>query len=110
MSDEELEDECRSEDSVVVDRVTGWAVEDGRLCYYCEGDGCEELYDRSDLMDGGRIQKMVLAFERKNPPPWDPLCPHCEGDGCEECECEECDLPCRFLQGVNYGCPMHPVI
>ena len=108
MSEDELSEESLSEDELVVERIVGSEIEDGRLCYVCEpGD---ELYDRSDLMDGGKVLRLVLKYEREHPPAWDPVCPYCTGEGCEECECEECERPCRFLQGVNYGCELHPVI
>ena len=55
-------------------------------------------------------ERLVLQFERHHPPPWDEQCMICGGEGCEECECEECDLPCRHINGVNYGCRKHPVI
>ena len=64
-------------------------------------DGDVEIFDRSDLMDGGPQQRLVLQFERYHPPPWDEQCMICGGEGCEECECEECDLPCRHINGVT---------
>ena len=116
-ADDELGEEALSCDSVDVERVCEMdpaSLREGqRLAYICEtSDGAKEIYDRSDLMDGARIQKMVLTFERRKPPPWEP-CPVCAGDedcDCEECVCDECERPCRFLQGINYGCPYHPVI
>ena len=115
--DEDIGEEAMSCDSVDVERVClldPMSIFPGQtLAYICEtSDGDEEVYDRSDLMDGGRIQKLVLAYERKNPPPWQP-CPLCGGDEdceCEECVCDECERPCRFLNGTNYGCPYHPVV
>lgn len=105
------EDEAMSTDSYTIVEIKRWGLEDGRLCYVCVlDDGSEETIDRSDLMDGGSQQKMVLQIERRDPPPWDPDCPSCDGEGCEECECPDCERPCRFLQGINYGCPRHPVI
>ena len=105
------DDDCNSVDSIHIDRVLEWAVEEERLVLRCENsDGVDEWYDRSDLMDGGKHQKLVLSFERKNPPPWDADCPNCEGEGCEECECPDCERTCRFIHGVNYGCSHHPVV
>lgn len=105
-------DDARSEDSIHITEVLSWDVdEDERLCYLCRnGDGGEEYYDRSDLMDEGAHQRLVLRFERQRPPPWDPICPFCDGEGCEECQCPDCDGECRFFHGTNYGCPYHPVV
>jgi len=110
--EESLSDEdARSDDSFTVTAVNQWVIEDDRLCYVCVlDDGSEETLDRSDLMDGGMQQKLVLQHEKRHPPPWDLLCSFCDGDGCEECECPDCERPCRFLRGVNYGCARHPVI
>lgn len=114
LRDEQIDsddDDCKSTDSIRIEAVLEWAVEDERLMFRCENDdGADEWYDRSDLMDGGRQQKLVLAFERKNPPPWDLMCPFCNDEGCEECECPDCERPCRFICGVNYGCQKHPVV
>ena len=101
-----------SEDSFCVDEVLEMVLEDDdRLCYLCRtADAREEIFDRSDLMDGAKTQQLVLQFERRNPPPWDEVCSFCDGEGCEECECEECDRPCRHINGINYGCCKHPVI
>ena len=113
--DEELTD-CESQsslDSFCIDEVINMVLDDDdkRLCYLCRnGDGAEEVYDRSDLMDDGVTQRMVLKFEREYPPPWDPVCTFCNGDGCEECICDECERPCRHIHGVNYGCIRHPVV
>lgn len=105
------ESDGTSVDSIDVQRVTALHIMDDRLCYECVGsDGDSEIYDRSDLIDGGRIQSLVLAFERLNPPLWDLMCPFCDGDGCEECECPDCERECRFFRGINYGCAKHPVI
>ena len=115
MSDveEDLESvDMMSEDSVI-NEIIEHCIEDDRLCYVCDTNGSEteyEIYDRSDLMDGGYRQRMVLAFEREHPPPWDEGCSVCDGEGCEECICEECERPCRMLNGISYGCPFHPVI
>lgn len=111
MEEELGEEDARSDDSYTVVAVKRWVLEEGRLVYECElDDGSTETVDRSDLMDGGAQQRLVLAHERRCPPPWDPCCPCCDGDGCEECECPDCERQCRFLQGVNYGCSRHPVI
>ena len=112
MSSDDVESEdAMSTDSIHVVAVTRMCLEDSMLSYECmRDDGVTEIVDRSDLMDGGTHQKLVLAFERQNPPPWDTECIHCEGVGCEECICDECERPCRHINGVNYGCVLHPVI
>ena len=117
MSDTELDDEARSEDSIHVVLITKSDIdrdEDGKfigISYLCEdSDGAEEWVCRSDLMDGGTHQKLVRVFDRKNPLPWDQVCSFCDGEGCEECECPECDRKCRHIEGVNFGCEKHPVI
>ena len=79
--DEDIGEEAMSCDSVDVERVClldPTSIFPGQtLAYICEtSDGDEEVYDRSDLMDGGRIQKLVRAYERKNPPPWQPCGGH----------------------------------
>ena len=108
---DDVDDDTCSLDSVTIEEVLEMMIEEEKLCYLClTSDGTEEVFDRSDLMDGSTQQKLVLQFERKNPPPWDPVCTWCEGGGCEECECPECDRPCRHLNGLNYGCPKHPVV
>ena len=84
---------------------------EGYLSYLClSSDGRHEIFDRSDLIDGARIQQLVLAFERKHPPPWDPICTYCQGESCEECVCDECGRPNRHINGINYGCVRHPVV
>jgi hypothetical protein len=111
--DEDLgEEDARSDDSYIVTKVNRWQIDDEkRLVYECEmDDGSTEVLDRSDLMDGGPTQRMVLQIEKRVPPPWDPLCPYCDEEGCEECQCPDCERECRFLHGVNYGCPHHPVV
>ena len=111
MSSEELSDEECSEDSVTVDEVLEMVLEGDALHYLCrKEDGSEEVYDRSDLIDGAEIQRKVLAFERRHPPPWDTVCMYCENEGCEECICDICDRRCRHIGGVNYGCSRHPVV
>tara|TARA_Y100001963_G_scaffold120836_1_gene168976 strand:- start:400 stop:729 length:330 start_codon:yes stop_codon:yes gene_type:complete len=108
--EEEISDcsDC-SADSVCACEVLQMVLED-RLCYLCKTtDGTEEIFDRSDLMDGGDQQRLVFQFERRNPPPWDEVCRYCEGEGCEECICD-CERACRHINGVNYGCPKHPVV
>ena len=111
--DEDLDasdDEVRSVDSVNITAVRDCVIEDDQICYVCATEKGEEVYDRSELMDGGRQQKLVLAFERKRPPMWDLFCPFCKDDGCEECECPDCERTCRFFRGINYGCEAHPVV
>ena len=107
------DDDACSVDSVEVDEVLEMCDLDEyeTLHYLCHTTtGKREIFDRSDLMDGGTQQRLVLAFERRHPPPWDPVCTFCDGDGCEECVCEECERPMRHINGVNYGCEKHPVI
>ena len=101
-----------SVDSFCIEEVVEMVLEDGsRLCYLCNTtDGAQEIFDRSDLMDDGPQQRLVLNFERKHPPPWDEVCGFCGGEGCEECVCETCERPCRHIKGVNYGCCKHPVV
>ena len=111
--DVDLESESGdSTDSFCIDEVMEMVLdEDGKLCYLCHMvNGTEEIFDRSDLMDSGCQQRLVLQFERQHPPPWDSTCSFCDGEGCEECVCEECERPCRHLNGINYGCCKHPVI
>ncbi len=117
MSDEETElmlteeSDAESEDSVTVDEILEMHADGARLCYLCHTtDGTEEMIDRSDLMDGGVQQKLVFAFERREPPPWDEVCSFCGGEGCEECICDECERTMRHIRGVNYGCIKHPVV
>ena len=103
-----------SDDSVCVDEILELVrpeEDPNYLHYLCRTtDGAEDVFDRSDLMDGGQQQKLVLAFERRCPPPWDEVCLYCDGEGCEECICETCERPCRHIGGVNYGCVKHPVV
>ena len=113
MSDDE-DDTCscgtESFDVEIVE-VLEMHLEGDQLNYLCKTtEDTEEIFDRSDLMDGANQQKLVLAFERKHPPPWDEVCMYCGGEDCEECVCEECERPCRHINGVNYGCTRHPVI
>jgi len=108
--DEDLEDDdAMSVDSVTIERVVE-AVLDPGLCYRCVTCNGIEIFDRSDLMDDGDQQRLVLAFEKRNPPPWDEECPVCGSEGCEECECADCERKCRFIAGINYGCEKHPVV
>ena len=110
--EEDLSDEesTASDDTVICD-VMEWCIEDDRLCYVCHTEfGEVQTYDRSDLIDGGQRQRLVLAYEAAHPPPWDDVCMYCDGDGCEECVCDECERPCRHINGINYGCVRHPVI
>ena len=112
--DEEIgeeDDDWQSVDSVQIDEVLEMVLEDNQLHYLCRTtDGNEEVFDRSDLMDDGAQQKLVLQFERRHPPPWDEVCSFCEGEGCEECICDVCERACRHIGGVNYGCCKHPVV
>lgn len=111
--DEDLEsDGGWSVDSVTITDVLEMVLEDGGyLCYRCRtSDDTDDVFDRSDLMDGAKQQQLVLQFERHNPPPWDEVCSFCDGAGCEECVCEECERQCRHIKGVNYGCCKHPVV
>ena len=114
--EEDLDEETDngSVDSFCIDEVLEMVLEDtpgARLCYLCRTtDDVEEVFDRSDLMDGGEQQRLVLQFERRHLPPWDLVCTYCEGEGCEECECDVCCKPCRHINGVNYGCVKHPVV
>ena len=111
MSDEELESECGSVDSICVEEVLEMDLDDdGHLAYLCRTNNGDEVIDRSDLMDGAKHQQLVMTFERRHPPPWDDVCTFCAGEGCEECICEECERPCRHIKGINYGCCKHPVI
>tara|TARA_B110000977_G_C11089616_1_gene496170 strand:- start:460 stop:807 length:348 start_codon:yes stop_codon:yes gene_type:complete len=108
LSDED--DDACSTDSVDVN-VIEERIEDDPITYRCRtvtGDVVE--LDRSDLIDGSKHQRLVMDFEKRNPPPWDEVCMFCEGEGCEECECEECGRPMRHINGTNYGCVKHPVI
>lgn len=109
--EEDLESDDDSVDSVEIDEVLEWILDDERLCYLCRStDSTEEIFDRSDLMDEGPNQRMVMAHDRKYPPPWDDVCRYCDGDGCEECVCDICERACRHIGGVNYGCVKHPVV
>ena len=111
------EDDCASDsadsaDSFCIDEVLEMVLDSNLgLCYLCHTtSGEEEIFERSDLMDGASQQRLVLQFERKHTPPWDEVCSFCGGEGCEECVCEDCERPCRHINGVNYGCCRHPVI
>jgi len=110
--DESLsDDDAVSVDSVTIDEVLSMSIEEDRLIYLCHTlDDTEDYFDRSDLMDESKQQKLVLAFELQNPPPWDVICSYCGGEGCEECVCDECERPCRHINGINYGCVRHPVV
>lgn len=118
MDDDEIDDDesdADSTDSFTIDEVLEMVIDvddsSSRLAYLCRtSDGAEEIFDRSDLIDGALHQKMVLQFERRNPPPWDEECSFCDGEGCEECICEDCERPCRHINGINYGCVRHPVV
>ena len=111
MSSEELSEETASQDSVTVDEVLEMRLEENALLYVCRTEsGSTAVYDRSDLIDGAEVQRKVLQFERRNPPPWDTVCMYCENEGCEECICDLCERRCRHIGGVNYGCTRHPVV
>jgi hypothetical protein len=115
-SDECSSDEAMSTDSVEVVSVERRVEDPDGLCYEVTDEKAERyIMSRSDLMDGGRNQLMILRYERRNPPTWDLACPVCyatldSDDGCEECWCPDCDDKCRFLSAVNYGCCKHPVV
>ena len=82
--EEDLDSEdARSDASVEITAVIEAVIDEG-LCYRCMTSEGEEIFDRSDLMDGGKQQKLVLAFEKRNPPKWDDVCPVCGGEGCED--------------------------
>ena len=106
------DDDTCSVESVEIDKVLEMVFdEDAKLCYRCHTtDGETDVFDRSDLMDDGVQQRLVLAFEKRHPPPWDAKCTYCEGEGCEECICDECEGRMRHICGVNYGCERHPVV
>ena len=111
MSDSEDESSADSVSIIEVLELVQPEADPNYLHYLCKtSDNTEEIYDRSDLMDGSEQQKLVLAFERRHPPPWDEVCSFCDGEGCEECICETCERPCRHIGGVNYGCCKHPVV
>ena len=117
MSDDCESEGARSNDTVdaidILDMVVEYGL-DGKfesLSYECTcSDGSVEVFDRSDLMDDGPMQRMVLKWEKRSPPPWDTICCYCDGEKCEECVCEECGAPNRQIEGVNFGCERHPVI
>ena len=102
-----------SEDPIQVARIVRWLIDDdGYLAYevITRDSTCESI-DRSDLMDSGRHQRMVLDFEKRFPPPWDESCPlDSDGEECDDSVCDECERRNRFLNGVNYGCSKHPTL
>ena len=105
------DDDQLSVDSFTVTEVIEMVLEDDKLQYLCRtAHDEEEIIDRSDLMDDGPHQRLVMLYERRHPPPWDDVCSFCDGEGCPECICEECERICRHINGVNYGCVKHPVI
>ena len=64
--EEDLDEETEgSVDSFCVDEVLEMVLEDtpgARLCYLCRTtDDVEEVFDRSDLMDGGEQQRFGLG-------------------------------------------------
>lgn len=73
---------------------------------------------RSDLWDDGPNSNKIEAYDFRNQVDWDEVCEFCgapfegpeSGDGCEECRCDCCEDPCRHFNGINYGCPRHPVV
>ena len=113
-SDLESEDESVDEEvESVLDRYN----DDGTLEYLVryKGGSTLEWVDRSDLWDFGAASRMINDYDKSHPIAWDTVCQHClspfnSEEGCEECQCDECDRPCRHLNGVNYGCVKHPVI
>ena len=114
VDDLETESDDGSEDSFCIEEVLSCVLDDtpdARLCYLCRTtEDVEEVFDRSDLMDDGPQQKLVLQYERRFPPAWDEVCTFCGGEGCDECVCDTCERPCRHINGINYGCCKHPVI
>ena len=113
MDDEEsCSEESVSEEEPEAIDILERDVEDGHIFYRCltSSVDSDDWFDRSDLMDAGAQQAMVLKYEKRHPPDWGP-CPVCCGDiGCDECMCDQCERECRFIDGVNYGCEKHPVI
>ena len=73
---------------------------------------------RSDLWDDGPNSNKIEAYDFRNKVDWDEICEFCgapfegpeSGDGCEECRCDCCEDICRHFNGINYGCPRHPVV
>jgi hypothetical protein len=113
MSDEDLDTEDALSEDEEIDEVLEMVRPDdtpNHLHYLCRVGAHTELFDRSDLIDGGHHQELVMAFERAHPPPWDTVCSYCDGEGCEECICDLCERRCRHIGGVNYGCMRHPVV
>ena len=110
-----------STDDESVDEEVVWIHDrreiDGQLEYMVQYKGVVQLewVDRSDLWDYDAVSRMINEYDCSHPIRWDTVCQHCGAefnseDGCEECQCDECERPCRHLCGVNYGCRKHPVI
>ena len=111
--DTEDDSDEESTDSIDVNVILEQQLEGDTLMYLCKQAGGEKaVFDRSDLMDGAKHQRLVMDFEKRHPPPWDAVCSFCGGedDGCDECVCDECGQPMRHILGVNYGCVRHPVV
>ena len=110
--DEELstEDDEMSEESFEVLEILEMVLEDDLLSYSCRTDAGVQVVERAELCDGGTRWRMLRQFERAHPPPWDDACVYCDGEGCGECVCEECGRACQHIAGLNYGCPLHPVV
>ena len=54
-SDLDTDDDARSTDSINITTVKERVIDDDRICYLCaNAEGGDDVYDRSDLMDGGR--------------------------------------------------------
>ena len=74
-----------------------WLIEEGCLLYECElDDGSTHIVDRSDLMDAGAQQKMVLKHEKHESLPRTSSrgtrsAHSAHGEGCEECMCPDCE-------------------
>lgn len=111
--------EASSVDCKINDILNRTITEDGYIEYeitIVNSQSPPEWFDRSDLWDDGVNTRKMEAYDKKFPIAWDTTCQHCgdpfqrSHDGCEECRCDECGLPTRHLNGVNYGCKNHPVI
>ena len=110
-SEDDISTETCSLDSVHVDEVISMELRENKLFYLCRtSDDTQEYMDRSDLMDMGPHQSLILKYEREHPPPWDEVAMFCDGEKCEECVCDICNRKCRHINGVNYGCTQHPVV
>lgn len=128
MSSEEASDSTEDEemdsndDEDTIAEVLNRDCEDGGgLLYEVRMINNEEAawWSREDLWDDGNNSKKIEAYDFRNPVDWDDVCQFCgasfEGpetgcSGCPECRCDECGIPCRHFNGINYGCPLHPVV